>query len=412
MKTKRNKKSILIQDVISTMDAHDREVLSLQTVDQNGKKATLEVPFTNGTRQRLQETAKILLGRQFEQKRPEITITVAKKTASFEDIWPYDALLALTHNRGNRALKLDHVETLAHKIRTGAWETTCQGIGFDVDGNLSNGQHTLWGCIMADAPLNEALVVRGLPQSAKDKTDIVAVRSNGCLLELNPGSIKLNELPPANSMNAILFRIFMLVAGKHKNLWQGSRDNLASMIAKYEPAMKWLKTGGYLTTRGISRHFTKAPILAALVLAYSKSPKKTKKFADIIFKGSMDERENTSPAIRSFYEYLDAGSRSNKALVCVDSVLVQTYRALRALKAYFDNETTEDVCTKGFPKSTDGREALVAYFAPQGDKRNLMPSEIDLDSFDTMMGNHAERLRDLTQEQLARDFSSAQLGVD
>ena len=318
-----------------------------------------------------------LRDREFASDRDPLNFDAREPTASYEIVTPYDAIHALTRNKGNRTLRLERIEANAHAMQSNLWEPTNQGLGFDTNGNLFDGQHRSWGIIFADVPV-KMLVGRGLNPSAKTKVDTGAVRGMACILELDPGNINLKELPSPKLMNAILFRIFMLVGGGFKNIWNSSDENLKSMIRKYRTSLKWLHSSGYCSTRsGVTRDFTKAPILAGLILFHHKFKEQAEEFAAMVF----DPEKVKSPAARGLYDYLIAGSNSKQAMIKTDSVLEQTYRTLRVAKYHMEGAEKFDHHCMMLPKTSEGMEKLLAHFSPSGNPKKLLPESIDLESF-------------------------------
>ncbi len=338
---------------------------------------TLYLPLAPISPHKLESLLIKLRNREFIAKRESLDLVATEPVATYEMLHPYDAILALTRNKNNRSLRLERIEAYAHAISTGQWEPTCQGLGFDTNGDLIDGQHRSWGIIFADHPAR-ILVSRGLNPNVKTKVDTGAVRGMACLLELDPGNINLKELPSPKLMNAILFRIFMMVGGGYKNIWNASKDNLTAMITKYKKSLKWLHARGYCSTRnGVTRDFTKAPILAGFVIFHAKFREQAEEFASMVY----DPEAKKSPAARGFYDYLLAGSNSKSAMIKTDSVLDQTYRVLRAAKYHMDGAERFDHHCLMLPKSTEGVEKLLATFSPGGTPKRLLPPEIDIDGF-------------------------------
>lgn len=85
--------------------------------------------------------------------------------ANFQVITPEQAKIWLARNENNRAIRRAVVERYAEEMRTGHWEETHQGIAFDEEGNLADGQHRLHAIILANRPIR-MLVTFGLSQSA------------------------------------------------------------------------------------------------------------------------------------------------------------------------------------------------------------------------------------------------------
>lgn len=76
----------------------------------------------------------------------------------------------LAGNVHNRDLRDTRVRAHAATLLRGEWRATSNGIGFDVDGRLIDGQHRLSAIVLADIPA-PLVVVRGLPPEAQDVTD-------------------------------------------------------------------------------------------------------------------------------------------------------------------------------------------------------------------------------------------------
>lgn len=63
-------------------------------------------------------------------------------------VWAANVLK--NHNKHNRALRDKDVKEIAALIRAGRFPTTAQGLAFDVDGDLLDGQHRLAGIVLAN----------------------------------------------------------------------------------------------------------------------------------------------------------------------------------------------------------------------------------------------------------------------
>ncbi|GAB3119844.1 hypothetical protein GCM10027160_34700 [Streptomyces calidiresistens] len=71
----------------------------------------------------------------------------------------------LTRNTNNRPLSKSAVQQLAARIRRGEWQLTHQGIAFDEDGVLIDGQHRLAAIVKADTTV-PLTVTRGVPRTS------------------------------------------------------------------------------------------------------------------------------------------------------------------------------------------------------------------------------------------------------
>lgn len=78
----------------------------------------------------------------------------ARMNFKVETITPQTAAEYLSHNApNNRRIKRAHVEMLARDMQSGEFKTTHQGIAFDKNGMLIDGQHRLQAVLMAGVPV-------------------------------------------------------------------------------------------------------------------------------------------------------------------------------------------------------------------------------------------------------------------
>lgn len=88
-------------------------------------------------------------------------------TTDIETISPAIAKEYLDKNTLNRKLRPNLVDHYANLIHADQWLLTHQGIAFDSDGRLLDGQHRLAAIHRADKPVT-MMVTRGLPPEAKN----------------------------------------------------------------------------------------------------------------------------------------------------------------------------------------------------------------------------------------------------
>ncbi len=96
--------------------------------------------------------------------------TQPKYTVQFEVITPEVAQEYLTHNTRNRKLSKPYARQLAQELEQGRWKPTHQGIAFDANGALVDGQHRLQAIVSSgvSAPIQ---VTRGVDPEAFDVID-------------------------------------------------------------------------------------------------------------------------------------------------------------------------------------------------------------------------------------------------
>jgi hypothetical protein len=76
------------------------------------------------------------------------------KDARVVCITPEMAAKMLEKQNGNRAVRTSVVKSYANDMACGAWKTTHQGIAFNANGELIDGQHRVAAIIMANKPIN------------------------------------------------------------------------------------------------------------------------------------------------------------------------------------------------------------------------------------------------------------------
>ena len=87
-------------------------------------------------------------------------------TSCIETITPETAQSYFQKNIKNRPIKMGAVDALARDIKNGSFVITHQGIAFDTNGNLVDGQHRLLAIISAGIPV-QMMVTRGLEPDTK-----------------------------------------------------------------------------------------------------------------------------------------------------------------------------------------------------------------------------------------------------
>jgi len=179
----------------------------------------------------------------------------------------------LTHNIHNRGVSLAQVEKYARDMKAGAWYYTNQGIGFDVNGTLTDGQHRLLACIMADVPF-ECLVVWNLPVEAQRVIDSGNKRSVPQQL------VMFDHVTNAAVKVAIANCIVATIKGYKK---VSLSVNLAKeIIDLYSEEIEVVLSDRGAAIKGLAY----TPTMAGFVLAAKVDIDKTVAFTDKYFKGN------------------------------------------------------------------------------------------------------------------------------
>jgi hypothetical protein len=91
----------------------------------------------------------------------------------------------LERNAGNRRVRESHVEALALAMMGGEWRLTHQGIAFDPEGNLLDGQHRLRAVVLAETPVRMT-VARDVAPEAFAALDLGKARRIADVLRSDP----------------------------------------------------------------------------------------------------------------------------------------------------------------------------------------------------------------------------------
>lgn len=151
------------------------------------------------------------------------TPTLLPVAPQWEYITPEVAAHYLSLNKENRPLSEARVVELSRELRAGAWSLTHQGIAFDVNGHLRDGQHRLAACVRTGIGF-WALVTRDLSLEAFSKIDVGRPRTSSHLLALK--GLNYTTLTGASAKAVLCYRETVL----------GRWNSLASAFGRARPA--------------------------------------------------------------------------------------------------------------------------------------------------------------------------------
>lgn len=190
-----------------------------------------------------------------------------------ETITPKQAQKYLQFNTNNRHLRKTLVSQYAKDMALGNWKLTHQGVAFNCDGTLLDGQHRL-AAIVESGVTVQMLVARGVDSRNQLVMDDHAKRSAGDAL-----SLARNEKITQSHVAVMRAAVELSGAGnrRHQRL---TKQQLDDIVDVFRPAMEFIEAKMPNNERGV----TSAPVKAAIVLAwyYVKDVQRLAIFCDVL----------------------------------------------------------------------------------------------------------------------------------
>ncbi len=258
-----------------------------------------------------------------------------------ETITPELADLWLTkHNNINRNVSQQTVESYATDMKNGRWSITHQGIAFDTDGNLQDGQHRLWAVVFSgatvqmnvtrDVPVEE--IIGGVNIKTMDAIDRNRVRTTGQQFGLSHG------IKNGNNVAAGLRGIANMIAGSGFT----RKLSTASALYLYEQYGKDVEAGlAVMQDKPLRISYVLAPI----AMYHHGEPDRALELCQ-----QLQSMENMSPAARLIRRMpqLKGSMRLDRGLRTI-SRLVLAYHNNEALKKVYDETMGIEFLVKMFP---------------------------------------------------------------
>lgn len=165
-------------------------------------------------------------------------------------VTPALAARMLEFNSRNRPVSSKKVSRLAEKMRSGNWVWTHQGVGFDTDGRLVDGQHRLLAIVASDTP-QDLLVTYGMGPDAFDHVDTEGSRNSADLLAIRVPGIKHRKALCAVSRSAM------------RGISNPNGQTTAATVAEFAEWYRDQITPIYEAVRPLPHWARKAPLQAA-----------------------------------------------------------------------------------------------------------------------------------------------------
>lgn len=174
---------------------------------------------------------------------------------AIETITPKQAEKYLQFNTSNRNLRKALVSQYARDMQNGKWRLTHQGVAFNCDGTLLDGQHRLMAIVESGVTV-QMLVARGVDSKHQLVMDDHAKRSAGDALTLLRGErITADQVAIVRAAVELQERAYAL----HQ-----TKAELNELIDKFHNSLEFV--GQFVTVK--SRGVTSAPVMASIALAW------------------------------------------------------------------------------------------------------------------------------------------------
>lgn len=203
----------------------------------------------------------------------------------------------------NRAIVEARVADYVRTINEGQWQLTPEGVMFDTDGNLIDGQHRLTAISRANKPV-KMVVWRDVPFEAMEVLNTGAARTTADILTVTGGIGSVSgSAKTAVARAGVIYRL-------NNPSFHQNRMTVAAyewVKHRYEEDLDWaqknypLNGGGSLNMT--TRRFRSPTVMAALIMAHKKHAEATEVFARKADRAVELTEKDPAYALR---KYLDA----------------------------------------------------------------------------------------------------------
>lgn len=237
----------------------------------------------------------------------------------------------LSRMDSNRNVSTPRVEMYARDMKAGKWQLSPEGIQFDTQGQLTNGQHRLHAVVKAGVSV-QMVVFWDVPASVKATLDTGRVRSAADMIR-----ILLGEKNAA--LKASVTR--MLIRFNYAHLRRASvfsNDEVLSALYQWSDQIHWATSGPPMSPR------LPTPIIAAVAFIHPLDPEKTTQFRDQLYTGQNLAEDDPVLVLRKWVMGSNGRRETNRG----DLVMTQAENTLQTYKNF---ERGVKLKTLGSPKT-------------------------------------------------------------
>lgn len=250
---------------------------------------------------------------------------------SIETITPQQAEEFLKGRHITRPLQQSRVAAYAGDMASGKWTLTHQGLAFDKQGRLIDGQHRSAACITANTPFR-TMVFRHVPRKAIINTDTGAKRTAAHALTAKRGEYV------SGSITTLMTNMLITDGLKAPGNLAFRGSTACTPPSAYEAFLRHYKDAIDFTTTELDRTkkaITVAPVRAAVAKAfmhtrkYPGGKKRLQEFCQVLYTGEPQDVHTDQAAIRLRNLLMENHDRSGsqrgniylKAAYCLDKFL-------------------------------------------------------------------------------------------
>ena len=240
-----------------------------------------------------------------------------------ETITPAIATEYLKVNKSNRPVKKSLVKHYAKVMTDGNWKLTHQGIAFNCDGTLLDGQHRLKGVELSGVSV-QMIVTRGVSQDSQLVMDDHAKRSAGDALSIARGE-KITQCMVSTIRGCVELQ------RKAYHTATMTKQEINDALEMFSGPLSFIEQHVRCHERGV----TSAPVRSAIALAwfYVQDLERLAEFCDILFGRKMPTEQSDRSAVIIREWLLRNGVKNNQTRIEAFK------KTQRAIVAFMEHET-------------------------------------------------------------------------
>ena len=232
----------------------------------------------------------------------------------------------------NRAIQMSRVDAYVRSIRNGEWQLTPEGIMFDSDGNLMDGQHRLSAIAQAGKPV-KMVVWTNVPLEAMEVVNTGVARSIADILTVTGGLGISGAARIVVARANIIYRLHHPTFGTQKmtvNHYEWVKD-------RYQESLEWsmrnypMSGGGATQSYSqTTRRFRSPTVMGAMVIAHKKNKEAVEVFARKVDRGVEITETEPAYALRRYLDVNQIGAGGGmERMIPAHATLKAVYSAIQ-----------------------------------------------------------------------------------